>query len=58
MKMRTKQKVEKEKLKKQLLNSRLEYLLNKKADQFMVGFFFISKLLFDQLFDYELLSFS
>lgn len=56
--MRTKQKVEKEKLKKQLLNSRLEYLLNKKADQFMVGFFFISKLLFDQLFDYELLSFS
>ena len=57
--MRTKQKVEKEKEKEKLLqNSRLEYLLNKKADQFMVGFFFISKLLFDQLFDYELLSFS
>jgi hypothetical protein len=58
--MRTKQKVEKEKEKEKLLlqNSRLEYLLNKKVDQFMVGFFFISKLLFDQLFDYELLSFS
>lgn len=57
--MRTKQKVEKEKEKEKLLqNSRLEYLLNKKADQFMVGFSFISKLLFDQLFDYELLSFS
>jgi hypothetical protein len=58
MKMRTKQKVEKEKLKKQLQNSRLEYLLNKKADHKLVGFFFISRLLFDQLFDYELLPFS
>ena len=58
MKMKTKQKVEKEKEKLLLQNSRLEYLPNKKADQFMVGFFIISKLLFDQLFDYELLSFS
>jgi hypothetical protein len=58
--MRTKQKVEKEKEKEKLLlqNSRLEYLLNKKADHKLVGFFFISRLLFDQLFDYELLPFS
>ncbi len=56
--MRTKQKVEKEKEKLLLQNSRLEYLLNKKADHKLVGFFFISRLLFDQLFDYELLPFS